>query len=451
MGKGFGKKLRGLVLPIAFQQFMLAAVSASDAVMLGMLNQDAMAGISLASQVQFVFSLYLSAVTIGASIFAAQYWGNGNRDAVERILGMVLRFTMPVSAGFTLITALVPQAVMRIFTNEPTLIANGAAYLRAVSLSYLLCGISQVYLCIMKNCGRASAASRIGSVSVMLNILLNALLIFGLFGLPRLGIVGAAIATVLARLAELIWAFLDSRVSGRIGFRWPYFLVRDNALCRRFWKYTAPVLGNEIVWGVGFTMGSVIMGHMGSDAVAANSLANIAKNLLICLCIGIGSGGGILVGNELGADHLELAKSYGIRIARLSVLFGAITGGVLLLLRPLIVSMASLTPEAKTYLNGMLAICAYYCIGKSVNCATIGGIFCAGGDSKFGFLCDAVTLWGITVPLGLLAAFVWKLPVLVVYFIINLDEIIKLPAVYIHFKKYKWVKNLTQPEGGTVT
>ena len=451
MEKGFVRELRGLMLPIAFQQFMLAAVSASDAVMLGMLNQDAMAGISLASQVQFVFSLYLSAMTIGASIFAAQYWGNGNLDAVERILGVVLRFTMPVSAGFTLITALAPQAVMRMFTNEPTLIINGAAYLRAVSLSYLLCGISQVYLCIMKNCGRASAASRIGSVSIMLNIGLNALLIFGLFGLPRLEIVGAAIATVLARLAELIWTFLDSRISGRIGFRWQYFLVQDNALCRRFWKYTAPVLGNEIVWGVGFTMGSVIMGHMGSDAVAANSLANIAKNLLICLCIGIGSGGGILVGNELGADHLELARSYGIRIARLSAIFGAITGGVLLLLRPLIVSMASLTPDAKAYLNGMLAICAYYCIGKSVNSTVIGGIFCAGGDSKFGFLCDAVTLWGITVPMGLLAAFVWKLPVLAVYFIINLDEIIKLPAVYIHFKKFKWVKNLTQPEGGTVT
>lgn len=451
MEKGFGKKLRGLVLPIAFQQFMLAAVSASDAVMLGMLNQDAMAGISLASQVQFVFSLYLSAMTIGASIFAAQYWGNGNREAVERILGLALKLAIPVSTGFTLVTALIPQGVMRIFTNEPTLITNGAAYLRAVSLSYLLCGISQVYLCIMKNCGRASAASRIGSASVMLNILLNALLIFGLFGLPRLGIVGAAIANVLSRMAELLWAFLDSQVSGRIRLRWQYFHLRDRALSRRFWKYTFPVLGNEIVWGVGFTMGSVIMGHLGSDAAAAFSLANIVKNLLICVCMGIGSGGGILVGNELGANHLERAKAYGIRTARLSILFGAITGGVLLLLRPMIVSMASLTPEAKTYLNGMLAICAYYCIGKSVNCTTIGGIFCAGGDSKFGFLCDTVTLWGITVPLGLLAAFVWKLPVLAVYLIINLDEIIKLPAVYIHFKKYKWVKNLTQPEGGTVT
>lgn len=451
MEKGFGKKLRGLVLPIAFQQFMLAAVSASDAVMLGMLNQDAMAGISLASQVQFVFSLYLSAMTIGASIFAAQYWGNGNREAVERILGLALKLAIPVSTGFTLVTALIPQGVMRIFTNEPTLITNGAAYLRAVSLSYLLCGISQVYLCIMKNCGRASAASRIGSASVMLNILLNALLIFGLFGLPRLGIVGAAIANVLSRMAELLWAFLDSQVSGRIRLRWQYFHLRDRALSRRFWKYTFPVLGNEIVWGVGFTMGSVIMGHLGSDAAAAFSLANIVKNLPICVCMGIGSGGGILVGNELGANHLERAKAYGIRTARLSILFGAITGGVLLLLRPMIVSMASLTPEAKTYLNGMLAICAYYCIGKSVNCTTIGGIFCAGGDSKFGFLCDTVTLWGITVPLGLLAAFVWKLPVLAVYLIINLDEIIKLPAVYIHFKKYKWVKNLTQPEGGTVT
>ena len=207
-----------------------------------------------------------------------------------------------------------------------------------------------------------------------------------------------------------------------------------------------PVLGNEIVWGVGFTMGSVILGHMGSDAVAANSIASIAKNLLICLCTGIGSGGAILVGNELGAGSLDRAKRYGEGVAKLSIVAGASTGAVLLCLSPLILRLTNLTPTAEGYLQWMLVICSYYCIGKSVNSTVIGGIFCAGGDSKFGFLCDAVTLWVIVVPLGMLAAFVWKLPVLAVYFIINLDEMIKLPAVYRHFKQYKWVKNLTKEE-----
>lgn len=441
--KVFYRQLYRLVIPIAFQQFMLAAVSSSDAIMLGMLSQDSMSAVSLAAQVQFVFSLYLAAMTIGASMFSAQYWGKKDSDAVERILGMVLLFTLPISAGFTAVTALIPDAVMRIFTDEPQLIVYGARYLRTVSLSYLLCGISQTALCIMKNCGRAARSSLISSACVVLNILLNAVFIFGLLGFPELGIAGAAVATVLSRLAETVWACLDTLPAGRIKFRRAYIVHPNRALCRDFWKYVLPVLGNEIVWGIGFTMGSVVLGHLGSDAVAANSIANIVKNLLICLCIGIGSGGSILVGNELGAGNLERARAYGDRIAVLSILFGVLTGVLLLLLSPAILALADLSAKAKGYLKWMLLICSYYCIGKSINSATIGGIFCAGGDSAFGFFCDTITLWCIVVPLSLLAAFVWDLPVIAVYFIINLDEMIKLPAVYRHYKKYKWIKNLT--------
>ena len=444
--RSFYKQLRSLVLPIAFQQFMLAAVSASDAIMLGRLSQDSMAAVSLAGQVQFMFSLYLATMTIGTNMFAAQYWGKKDVVTVERILGMVLLFTLPVSFLFTMTAALVPSALMRIFTPESALIAYGAEYLRAVSLSYLLCGISQVFLCIMKNSGRAAQSSLISSVCVVINILLNAVLIFGLFGFPDLGTTGAAVATVIARAVELTWAYLDSLSKNRIKLHIGYLLRIDKGLCKDFWKYVTPVLGNEIVWGVGFTMSSVIMGHMGADAVAANSIASVVKNLLICFCIGIGSGGSIMIGNELGAGNLEKAKQYGDRIAKLSILSGILTGGILLCISPSILQYTDLTAQSEEYLKWMLVICAYYIIGKSVNSTTIGGIFCAGGDSKFGFLCDAVTLWGITVPLGLLAAFIWDLPVIAVYFIVNLDEIVKLPAVYKHYKKYKWVKNLTKEE-----
>lgn len=444
--RSFYKQLRSLALPIAFQQFMLAAVSASDAIMLGRLSQDSMAAVSLAGQVQFLFSLYLATMTIGTNMFAAQYWGKKDVVTVERILGMVLLFTLPVSFLFTMTAALVPSALMRIFTPESALIAYGAEYLRAVSLSYLLCGISQVFLCIMKNSGRAAQSSLISSVCVVINILLNAVLIFGLFGFPDLGTTGAAVATVIARAVELTWAYLDSLSKNRIKLHIGYLLRIDKGLCKDFWKYVTPVLGNEIVWGVGFTMSSVIMGHMGADAVAANSIASVVKNLLICFCIGIGSGGGIMIGNELGAGNLEKAKQYGDRIAKLSILSGILTGGFLLCISPSILQYTDLTAQSEEYLKWMLVICTYYIIGKSVNSTTIGGIFCAGGDSKFGFLCDAVTLWGITVPLGLLAAFIWDLPVIAVYFIVNLDEIVKLPAVYKHYKKYKWVKNLTKEE-----
>lgn len=442
--KDFRKKLISLVLPIAFQQFMLAVVSASDAVMLGALNQDAMSAVSLAGQIQFVFNLFLAAMTIGTSMFAAQYWGKGDKSSIERLTAIVYCITIPVSLIFTILTVAIPVPLMRIFTNETVLIEYGAKYLRSVSFSYLFCGISQIYLCVMKNSGRAFMSSLISSVCVLFNIGLNALLIFGLIGLPAFGVVGAALATVIARLIEMVWSLLDSIKKERVKIRIKLFIHFDKFLHKDFWKYTLPVLGNEIVWGVGFTMGTVIIGRLGSDAIAANSIATIVKNLVVCFCLGLGTGGGILVGNELGAGNLEKAKLYGGKLCKISILSGIITGIFLVALNPLIRMFTNLTPIANEYLKYMLFVCSYYVIGKSINGTIISGIFCAGGDSKFGFLCDTITLWVIVVPLSLIAAFALKLPVMAVYVIINLDEIIKLPAVFKHYKKYKWVKDLTQ-------
>lgn len=446
LSSDFVKKLLTLVMPIAFQQFMLALVSASDALMLGVLSQDALSAVSLAGQVTFVENLFFAAMTIGLSTLVAQYWGKKDRNSVEKIFACVMKITAAVSFAFFLVCLCFPNALMRIFTDEQPLIDSGAIYLRTVSLSFFLTGISQICLCTLKNTGKAAKSSVISSTSVITNIVLNAVFIFGLFGFPKLEIAGAALATVIARVIEVVWCIHETAKKDRIKLRLSYIVHDDKSLRYDFRKYTMPVLGNEIVWGVGFTMYSVIMGHLGTDAVAANSIANIVKNLVACFCLGLGSGGGIMVGNELGAGKSELAKEYGRKLCKLSIICGAMSGLVLLALSPLILTVTDLSDTATGYLKWMLVMCSYYMIGKSVNGTTIAGIFCAGGDSKFGFLCDAVTLWCITVPLGLIAAFVLKLPVLAVYFILNLDELIKLPAVYRHYIKYKWVKDLTVKE-----
>ncbi len=422
---------------------MLALVSASDALMLGVLSQDALSSVSLASQITFVENLFLAAVTIGLSMLAAQYWGKKDTVSVEKLFGFVMRITAAVSFLFFLAGLCFPGFLMRVFTNEKVLIDGGAVYLRTVSLSFFLNGISQVYLCILKNSSKAVTAGVISSVSVVTNIFLNAVLIFGLFGFPKLEIAGAALATVIAKLIESVWCAAETSKENSVKLRLRYIIHSDKLLKRDFRKYTLPVLGNEITWGVGFTMYSVIMGHLGTDAVAANSIANIIKNLIVCFCIGLGSGGGIMVGNELGAGRLDTAEKYGQKLCRLAIVFGILSGVVMLMISPLILKISDLSETANRYLKYMLVMCAVYMVGKSVNTTTIGGIFCAGGDSKFGFICDAITMWCITVPLGFIAAFVLKLPVLLVYGLINLDEIIKLPAVYKHYKKYLWVKDLT--------
>lgn len=391
----FRRKLTSLILPITFQQFMLAVVSASDALMVGAIGQDLLSAVSLASQITFVYNLFLMAMTIGTSMFAAQYWGKGDKDAVERILGIVLRSSISVSFVFFFAATFFPGLLMRIFTTDPQLIHYGVQYLQIVGLTYLLCGISQVYLCIMKNSGLASMSMLISSAAALLNIILNAVLIYGLFGAPRMEAGGAAAATAIARGVELLWVLAELTKKGRIKIRFAYIRRPDQGLRKDFWHYTLPVLGNE-----------------------------------------------------LGAGRLETAKAYGRKLCHIAVVSGILSGIFLLLLSPLVLEITDLSPQAEEYLRWMLAMCAVYMVGKYVNGTTIAGIFCAGGDSRFGFLCDAVTLWCFTVPVGLLAAFVFKWPVLAVYFIVNSDEIVKLPAVYRHYRKYKWLKDLTVREEG---
>lgn len=441
----FYRKLWGLVFPIAIQNLMTALVSASDAFMLGFVSQTSLSAVSLATQIQFVHNLFMLALTIGATTLAAQYWGKGDTDSVEEILAIVLKISMAVSVVFFIAAMFFSGFLMRIFTNDIRLIQAGIPYLRIVSVSYLFMGFSQIYLCIMKNSGRTAKSTIYGSVAVVINIGFNVIFIFGLAGFPAMGIAGAALATTVSRALELLLTIYENMHRSLVCVRLKYIRNSSKKLKKDFWHYTTPVLGNELVWGCGFTMFSVIMGHLGSDAVAANSVANILKNIIACVCNGIGIGAGIIVGNELGKGEMERAREYGNRLFKLAVFAGAVSGLILLAVGPVLrIFTGSLSAQAHSYLKNMMYICTYYMIGKSVNATVIAGVFCAGGDTKFGLKCDAVTMWVILIPIGMITAFVLKLPIMVVYFIISMDEIIKLPAVYRHYKKYNWVRNLTE-------
>ena len=439
------KKLLVLVLPMALQNLMASLVSASDALMLGFLNQSSLSAVSLAGQVQFVLSLFLGAFTIGESVLAAQYWGKGEKHRLEEILGIVLRFSILVSFLFTMAALCAPDLLMRIFTNDEELIRLGASYLRITSFSYFFMGISQIYLCIMKNTGRALLSTLYSSSSVILNIIINAILIFGLLGFPKLGIAGAAIATSISRGVELALILFENVRQKEIRIRMKHILRPPSWLQKDYIHYTWPSLANQVIWGCGFTMTSVIMGHLGTDAVAANSIAQIAKNLAACLCLGIGTGAGIIIGNELGQGNLARAKKTGNKLCIISLITGASSCVILFACIPVIQGFAgTLSPQAQDYLRFMLFVCSYYLIGKSFSATVIGGIFSAGGDTRFGLICDTINMWAIIVPVGCIAAFVLHLPVPVVYFLLNLDEFTKMPLEIWYYRKYRWVKNITK-------
>ena len=439
------KDLFVIVLPIAFQNLMASLVTASDAFMLGFLDQDSLAASSLAGQTAFVSFPFFSAFVFGQGVLAAQYWGKGDKKSAGEVLAVSMRYSLLTGAVFSLGAFLFPEHIMRIFTSDSHLISAGADYLRTAAPSYLLTGFTQAYFGMMKVCGKARLSSLIGSLAVIVNIILNGCLIFGWWIFPEMGIAGAALATVLARIFETIFVIiaviqkkcpaLDVRLMLRGGRK---LLHRD------YWKYTLPLLINQLGWGGGVTMYSVIMGHLGSDATAANSIAGIVRSIIASLCWGIASGVGIIIGGMLGRNEFEKAKKAGGSFVRFSIFIGAASGLVILAVTPLVLNVITLEDRAQYYLRYMMCMAAYYIIGNSLNSTVITGVFPSGGDTRFGMYCDVITLWCVVVPMGLIGAFVLKLPVLAVAFILTLDEFVKLPAVYKHYVKYKWVRNITR-------
>lgn len=442
--KIFYGKLWKLTVPIAVQSLMLASVAAADAIMLGRVEQNAMAAVSLATQIQFIQNMVLGAIVAGLVILGAQYWGKGDKKTINDLFCMSIRLAGVTSILFFIGCIFFPRWLMLIFTNEEVLIEIGIRYLKVAGWSYLLTGISQCYLAIMKVSDHAAQTAKISIGAVLINIVLNAVFIFGFFGLPAMGVQGAALATLIARIIELGWAVIVSHQEGYIRPDWSRLFHRDALLAKDFRKCMLPILGASLAWGIGFTSYSAFMGHLGTDATAANSVAAVVRDLVCCLCNGLASGGGILVGNELGAGDLKTGKLYGDRLLVLAFLTGIVSAAVMLLMTPLIMMFVKLTDGAQDYLLGMMLIMSFYMIGRAVNTIVINGIFAAGGDTMFDMYSLMVVMWGIAIPLAAAGTFFLDWSVLVVYACTCLDEVGKIPWVLIHYRKNKWVKDLTR-------
>lgn len=444
--KRFYKRLWSLTLPIALQSLMLALVAACDALMLGRVEQNEMTAVSLATQIQFVQNMFIAAVTGAGAILGAQYWGKSDKDTMIKLFHLMLRWCGIVSLIFFAACELIPAALMHIFSHDPPIIETGAAYLRIAGWSYLLTGVSQCYLTIMKVTDRVKASAAISSSAVVLNILFNAVLIFGMFGIPEMKSGGAALATTIARMIELILCIVLSSGKDCIRPDWRRLFENSRQLSRDFRKQCLPLMGGSLFWGVGFTSYTAIIGHVGTDAAAANSVASVVRDLICCMCNGIGSAAGIIVGNELGAGNLEQGKAYGIKLKNISFVIGFISTAVVLALTPLVVNMVKLTDTARDHLTGMMIIMSIYMIGRCVNTVTINGVLDSGGDTLFDMYSLFVCMWCIAIPLALLGAFVFHFPVLLVYSCTCLDEVGKIPWVMLRFRKYKWVRDLTNTE-----
>ncbi|MDO5444958.1 MAG: MATE family efflux transporter [Eubacteriales bacterium] len=442
--KSFWRSLLTLVIPITIQSFLSNAVNSADVVMIGKVGQTELSAVSLANQFQFLLFGLAYGLNSGITMLVSQYWGKKDTKAIEIVLGIALKIGFVISLIITLSTMFLPGTMMRIYTSDEELIEIGSVYLRTLGPAYLLCALSAAYQAMLRSVERAAKATVFSSCALVLNVFLNAVLIFGLFGLPAMGVKGAALATLIARAVEFILCLADA-VSGRtMRFHLRTVLGHNKALTKDYFRFAVPAALGDILWTVAFSTYSVIMGHLNADVVAANSVAVTVRDLCTVIAYAIGGGACVMIGIKIGEGCLEEARVQADLFCWLSMGVGVLTCIVILLIRPFILRYFELTERAQSYLNIMLIISSYYVIGQIMNTLWIGGIFRCGGNTKWGLICDTVTMWGVSVPLGFLSAFVFKFPPMVVYFILCLDEFWKIPIVYKHYKSYIWLKDITR-------
>lgn len=438
------EKILKLSFPIVLQNILSAAVNSADVVMLNYVGQSAISAVSLATQYAAILFMVYNGLGTGAAMLCAQYYGKKDLNAIKVVEGIAMRFSVSVSALFALGALLIPETMMRVFTTDTELIGLGAAYLRILSVGYLCWGFTEVYLAVLRSMERVVISMAMNVLAFSLNILFNAIFIFGLFGAPRLGVAGVAIATSLSRLIELIACVIVSIKSKDIKMNPAYMFLKNKLLLQDFLKMSLPALINDVSWGVAFSTYSIIFGHLGSDAIAANSFVVVVRNFGTVLCYGIAQAGTILLGNIIGEKKMEAAEQCARLMVKMTMWAGVAGGFIVLGVTPFVLQFADVTETARHYLKYMLLMNSYYVVGAALNTTMIAGIFRAGGDTRFGMICDTIDMWCYAVPLGFLAAFVLDLPVLWVYFLLCTDEFVKWPWVIKRYQSKKWLNNITR-------
>jgi putative MATE family efflux protein len=443
--KAFYKMAFALIMPMALQNLINAGISSIDVLMLGKVSETVLSAASLASQVQFIMTLIFFGLTSGAAVLTAQYWGKRDKDSIIKIMGICMRFSLIVALFFTLTVFLFPAQIMSLFTNEKPVILEGVKYLRIVSFSYIFMSITMIYLNIMRSVERVVVSTVVYLISLVSNVIIAAILIFGLFGSPKMGIQGSAIATLASRGIELIVVIIYSlKYNDVLHFKLSSLLVRDKYLFKDFLYYSIPVTLNELMWGCGVAMNSVVIGHLGISVVSANSVAQIARQLATVISFGLANATAISIGKVIGENNLVAAKKYGDRFIKLSIMAGIFGAGLILIARPIAMSTLNLTPVTQGYLSVMMYVMSYFTIAQAINTTLVVGVFRAGGDTRFGLFLDTTTMWCGSILFGALAAFVFKWSIPVVYMILMSDEIIKIPFTALRFKSRKWLNNVTR-------
>lgn len=438
LGKAFT-----IALPVAMQGMLNTIVNLVDTMMIGSLGETAIAAVGLANKVFFVFTLLVFGVVSGSGVLAAQYWGNHDVKNIRKVLGLALLISLGGSFCFLIPSQLAPETVMRIFTTSDGAVAVGAAYLAVVSFSYPFTALTNTYVAMLRAVGEVKAPVIISSVTIFINIVFNYILIFGKFGAPALGAVGAAIATLIARIVECaailcVVYITKSPVACRIRELFGY----SREFLRQFISTSSPVIANEFMWGLGTTMYSLAYGRMGDNAVAAITIAMTIQDITVVLFQGLSAATAVVLGNEMGAGKLKRAEKYASNFLILQFLITLAAMGFCFVTRGMVIGMFKVTPEVAQSVNLCLIVYILYMPFKMFNFVNIVGVLRSGGDTKVCLFIDTSGVWIIGIPMAFWGGLVLKQPIHIVYAMVMLEEAYKTVLGYIRYRQKKWLRNL---------
>lgn len=443
--KAFYKMLLGISVPIALQNLISFGVNLTDTVMLGSLGEVSISAVQQANQPFFIFTLLTVGLAGGATVLTSQYWGKGDVGAINKVFAIALKTAFVVSLAVTAAVLLFPAGVMRIFTNDAQVVEKGVGYLRIVAFSYFFYGITNTYLTTLRSVENVRISLGVYGTSFVINVACNAVFIFGLLGMPALGVRGAAIGTLVARICEFGMVLVYMlRFEKKLRFRLRLLRRLDRPLLRDYLQHSTPVVLNELFWGTGMSVHAMILGRLGAQVIAASTIANVVQQLTTVYIFGISHAAAVIVGKAIGAGREAYAKRCAVTLELLSIGVGAVSLAALLLLRGFAVSFYNVDAATKLLAGQMMVVLAFTVFFQSSSLPCIIGILRGGGDTRFGMALDLSFMWLFSIPLGLLCAFVWKLPVLVVYMALRCEEVCKFIICLFRLFSFKWVRNVTR-------
>ena len=443
--RSFYRALFPLLITLSLQNLIAYSVNMADNIMLGSYSQPALSGAAAVNQIFFIVQQLTLGICDGLVVLAAQYWGEGRTSPIRRLTGTALRFGVCCSAVIIVLCMVFPSQIVGIFTKDPVIIAEGTSYLSIIQFTFLIFMLTQVLMASLRSVEVVRISFYISIVSLIVNVGINYTLIFGRFGFPEMGIRGAAIGTLTARIIEFLIIFIYAlKVDKRLQLFSESLIKRDAALSSDYFKAEIPMLLSSLLWAVSVPMQTAILGHLSSDAIAANSVATTFYQYLKVIVQSMSAASAVMIGRAIGMGKMERVRSDARTLSVIDILIGLILGLLLFVLRHPLLSLYRIDDSALQLADQLIVIMSIVMVFMSYQMPVSFGIIRGGGDVRFTMIMNMISTWAIVMPLSFLSAFVWKWSVPMVVIVIQSDQIFKGIPTFIRFRSYKWIRKLTR-------